>query len=432
MKMFIKFLEGVRGCGKRIADGEMSGRPSFRESFSQFGALFRILWVIMFIAVFADSLCGPVVPYVLKEFLVEEAAVVAMIGFLNSIFSLTKTVTNFLGALIGDKMDRVALIFLSLFLSPAYLLLLYLAEETLWVLGAYIISGVFFGLIVPFLYAMIADFLPEAVRGTSFAIFNLSWILSQIVAPALGGFLSDEVSLRFPMILAFTLSLAAIILYFISLKTLRAKAASPGIPKKIRADEQGKQEATTPAKSTTRNLLLLCGIQFFSGLGSGILMPIITAFLMYVLGASPTEMGITFSIGWGIATALAQIPGGKLSDTLGPKLIMLASTSMAAPLLLLLPFSQNTLQFALIMGVLSFAGNLASPALSAWIADLTEAEKRGRGYGLTSAAYGIGSIAGPAAGSLVWTLSKPNYLLPFFTALIPFILMLPLILLIKK
>jgi len=62
-----------------------------------------------------------------------------------------------------------------------------------------------------------------------------------------------------------------------------------------------------------RNLLLLCGMQFFiSRLDRGILMPITAASLMYVLGASPTKMGITFYIDWGIATALAQIPRRKI------------------------------------------------------------------------------------------------------------------------
>ena len=407
----------------------MSSRLGFREVFSRFGVIFTFLWIITFIVVFADSLCGPVVPYILKEFLIEETAVVAMIGFLNSIFSLTKTATNFSGALIGDKMDRITLVFLSLFLSPAYLLLLYLAGESLWILGAYVISGVFFGLIIPFLNAMIAGSLPETVRGTSFAIFNLSWILSQIVAPALGGFLSDNVFLRFPIILAFTLSLIAITLYSIFLKTLKVNIASLLHQRKL---EPISKKIKASAKSLMRNLLLLCGMRFFSGLGNGILMPITTAFLMYALGTSPTEMGITFSIGWGIATALAQIPGGKLSDILGPKLIMLASTLTATPLLLLLPLSKNVLQFALILGVLSFVGNLASPAFSAWIADLIETEKLGRGYGLTSAAYSIGSIIGPVAGSLMWTISKPNYFLPFFVALIPFLLMIPFIITIKS
>ena len=81
--------------GKLGSGWRMSSRLGFREVFSRFGVFFTFLWIITFIVVFADSLCGPVVPYILKEFLIEETAVVAMIGFLNSIFSLTKTATNF-------------------------------------------------------------------------------------------------------------------------------------------------------------------------------------------------------------------------------------------------------------------------------------------------------------------------------------------------
>ncbi len=394
---------------------------------SQLGFVFAFLWIMMFIVFFADSLCGPVVPYLVREFLIDEAAVVGMIGLLNSVFNLVRTAVNIPGAILGDRMDRSKIVLASLPLLPASFLLLFLADQCWWILGSFVLIGVFLGLSMPSLNAMVADTVPINIRATAFAIFNLSWIISQTIAPALGGFLSDNVFLRFPFIIALLLSVAVILHYLSFLNRLKAVAS----PTKL-ISESEPQESTTSTDPFRLNILLLCGMQFISGVGNGILMPINVAFLMYALGISPTEMGIAFSVGWGVATALAQVPGGKVADKFGPRLVMLVSTLIAAPLLLLLPFSTNVFQYALITGFICFIGNLASPAFSAWVANLTGTKRRGKGYGFTSAAFGAGAIIGPIIGSLTWTLFEPNYFLPFAFATIPFLLELPFIIALKS
>ena len=84
---------------------------------SQLGFVFAFLWIMMFIVFFADSLCGPVVPYLVREFLIDEAAVVGMIGLLNSVFNLVRTVANIPGAILGDRMDRSKIVLASSFAS---------------------------------------------------------------------------------------------------------------------------------------------------------------------------------------------------------------------------------------------------------------------------------------------------------------------------
>lgn len=404
----------------------MEALKKFRFHLSQLGSMFALLWVMMFMVCFADSLCGPVIPYLVRELLLDEAAVVAMIGLLSSVFNLVKTTANIPGGILGD-INRSMIILISLLLLPTSYLLLFLAEQSYWILGSYILLGVFWGLSMPSLSAIIADIIPENIRGTAFAIFNLSWITSQTMAPVLGGFLSDNFFLRFPFISALLLSIAAIVFYLYFISGVKVIVS----PTKLKGEDK-QQKDTILTEHSRLNILLLCCMQFFSGIGNGILMPITTAFLMYVLNTSPTEMGLAFSVGWGVATALAQVPGGKAADKLGPKAVILLSTLVATPLLLLLPFSANVFQFMLFMGLICFIGNLSSPAFSAWIANLIGTERRSKGYGFTSAASGAGAIVGPIIGSLTWTLFEPNRFLPFAFALIPFLLTLPFIIILKS
>lgn len=75
----------------------------------ELGSLFLLLWVIMFAVFFAATLCGPVIPYILKEFLIEEAAVVAMLGYSQSIFNLVNTIIKIPGSILADKIRRVSI-----------------------------------------------------------------------------------------------------------------------------------------------------------------------------------------------------------------------------------------------------------------------------------------------------------------------------------
>ncbi|MEM2563434.1 MAG: MFS transporter [Candidatus Bathyarchaeia archaeon] len=391
--------------------------------FSRLGAAFALLWIMMFTITFSDSLCSPVVPYMVREFLMEESAVVVMLGLLSFTFNLVKTAANFPGALLGDKIDRRVIVLSALAFLPTPFLLLTFAGNPSWILGAYALLGIFYGVCMPSLNAMVAASTPKEIRGMSFAIFNLSWIMSQTAAPLLGGFLSDKVYLRFPPTISLMLSLA-MLAPFIVLRGFLKSAGASSFNKQV-------EKRSELGKPLSRTLLLLCGMQFLSGLGNGILMPVITAFLMYVIGASPTDMGLAFSLGWGVATAAAQIPGGRLSDKFGSRSIIMASTLVSAPLLTLMPLSRSLTQFILILAAICFIGNLSSPAFSAWIATLIGEYGWSKGYGLTSASFSIGSMIGPVVGSLAWTIFETNRLIPFALSALLTLLTLPFILTLK-
>lgn len=392
--------------------------------FSRLGRAFIFLWISMFIIVFADSLTWPVIPYLVKEFLVEEAAVVAVLGLLTSTFNLTQIAANILGGFAGDKVDRRLIILLSFILLPISFALLLFAADHIWILGSYILLGIFYGIFMPPVNAIVASLVPKELKGTLFGIFNLSWILSQIPAPLVGGLLSRAMSLRFPLKISFILSLVIPALYIAFREPLgEMPSQSQSSP-----ESETKQEAV---RLPMRKLLLLCSARFFFGLGNGVLSPMITAFLIYVIGVSPTEMGLVYSIGWGLATALAQIPGGRLSDKLGYRLVIVASTLISSPLVLLIPLSSRIEHFMVINSLLCLFGSLALPAFPAYVAALMGRRGLSRGFGLSSASYSLGLIVGPIIGSLLWTTFQPNYLPPFAISAAFFLLTLPFIIALK-
>ncbi len=397
-----------------------------RVYFSRIGFTFWILWLTMFTVMFAEYLTDPPIPFLLEIFLIEEVAVVAMIGYLESAYSLASTAMRIPSGILADKLERSGIILFALCLLPVSYLLLSFAADSWWVLVAVTIYGVFEGLSMPSFDSVVADLAPQSRRAMVFGIYALSWIISSILAPAVGGFLSDEFFLRFPFILAFLISVLGLLIYLGCLKRLKRRTSN-----RQKQSVEPRGIVSSHASSLGRTLSLLCGMQFLNGLGNGILYPITIAFLVYALGTTPTEFGIVFSIGLGVAAALAQIPGGKVADKFGSKSVIAFCTLLSTPLLLLQPLSTNVFQFALILGLIGFIGSLSTPAYFAWIAGLIGTEKRGKGYGFTSASFGAGAILGPIVGSFIWTLLEPNHFLPFAVATIPFFLMLPFVVSIK-
>jgi len=397
-----------------------------RAWFEGFGITLLVLWSVLFLAVFATSMCGPALPYLVRDFIAEEAVVVAMIGYLSSARNLSSTIASSVSGVFADKSGKRNVILASLCLTPIAFLLYSFSKDLCWVFVATLILGFFHGFSNPQFKALFVDLAPRTSMAMVFAFFNLSWILAEIPAPILGGFLSDVFNTKLPFIVAFGISVIALLIFVKGFKSMKDQTKIEPSNSSSMTDDSESQ------RPHGQVLIVFCLVSLLLGLGDGILMPIITAFLMFRLGTSSIEMGIAFSVAYGLLMALSQVPGAKIADKFGKKSIIIICILVATPLSLLLPFTLSLMPFVVILGLNNFIGYLWSPAFSAWIADKMGVDARGKAFGFTSASYGTGTIVGPAIGGLLWTLFYPNTFLPFMTGTIPFFLIIPLIILLKE
>lgn len=155
---------------------------------------------------------------------------------------------------------------------------------------------------------------------------------------------------------------------------------------------------------------VLLGAQFVASLGFGSVLPTLPLFV-HRHGLPLASLGLMVAM-YSVATLLAQVVAGRLSDKFGRRILMtvgllLATGGMAA---FLLP--GPPLLYLVWRGVWGLGSGTLQPVALAAAADLLPPEARGRGYGWMSSAMMGGIAAGPMFGAAVVALAGLSA--PFF------------------
>lgn len=275
----------------------------------------------------------------------------------------------------------------------------------------------------PAFAAFVADLSTVSSRGKAFGHFNLFWIGSTVPAPLVGGFLADTVGLRFPFSLGALISLLAVIGSF-GLVEISGRTPAP------EGDGQVETEAEKTLMPFVTVMLIFGVMNFLTGILNGMISPLIRLYCVFKLGVSATELGLVYSLGSGLVTTLVQIPGGRLTDTVGRKPLMLLSL-LGVPFVITMAYTSSVSEFILASAGLVAFGNLSAPAYYAWLMDLVPSRKRARVSGLTNAITGVGVFIG--APLLTWIYEyQPSIVIPFIATSVPWIVQVPLILKLKE
>ena len=156
-------------------------------------------------------------------------------------------------------------------------------------------------------------------------------------------------------------------------------------------------------KSSRHSISFILITIFIDAMGFGLIMPVLPRLLMQV-GAIELNRAIEIGAWMGLAMAVAAFLAapilGNLSDAYGRRRVLLIALAGLALDYLLLAVAQTLPLIFLGRVVSGLLGGSYAPAQAA-LADITRPEERARIFGLVSAAFGVGFIAGPAIGGLL-------------------------------
>jgi multidrug resistance protein len=155
-----------------------------------------------------------------------------------------------------------------------------------------------------------------------------------------------------------------------------------------------------------RDLILVALAGTIVVMGLGFIIPL---FPIYVAekGASNFELGLIVS-GFTISQFFVQPFFGGLSDRYGRKVFMIGGMACYGLVAFLYVFASTLSQVFVIRLLHGLGAGMIWPALSAFVIDLSPAEKRGETMGVLSAVEMVGFAVGPFLGGVLYSVGGMN------------------------
>jgi len=149
-----------------------------------------------------------------------------------------------------------------------------------------------------------------------------------------------------------------------------------------------------------RGIYILFFVRIINSMGSFVF-PLLTLFLTDKLGLGAREAGMFVSL-----SALSYIPGGllggKLSDIIGRKKVMIIFQAIAALLFLPCAFLGNSIIIPWLLILAGISISAVQPANSAMVADLTDSSNRKAAFSLLYLGINIGFSVGPILAAFLY------------------------------
>jgi multidrug resistance protein len=342
---------------------------------------------------------------------------VSALSLMSTAYALAGIVASPLMGTLADRVGRRPLVLASLvFLALANVgYLLATSPQALVVVRA--LEGALSAGLSPAVLGIVADIAPADKRARWLGLVTGGAAVGWVLGPVAGGVLYDAWGFAVP----FMLSAGICMLAFVAVAILVPETR----PRAMRRREASSQHAVTREQTTIGPLVLRAKSlwaalprplpAFGIALCISLVMYFAWAFveaqlLFYVfddLGWTTAQFGLAVA-GYGLASALGQTMLGRMGDRFGRKPpivvgLILFSAQFAGPIL-----THSWGPMLLSFTVAGLGEGLVSPALNAFLLDISEERHRARVMGIKTAAGSLGGVIGPALSAATAVVLAPQ------------------------
>jgi MFS family permease len=167
------------------------------------------------------------------------------------------------------------------------------------------------------------------------------------------------------------------------------------------------------------NVVVLGIVSLLMGMSSAMIYGVLPVFLVTVLGASMTSVGVIEGIAEA-TTSFMKIVSGFASDWLGRrKPLVLMGYALSACNKLVFPLAESAVMVLVARIADRIGKGVRDAPRDALMTDITSSRVRGSGFGLRLALYTVGAVIGPLSAIALMKLSGDDFRLVFWIALIP-------------
>ena len=367
-----------------------------------YGRNILILSIIFVMSSLAVDLITPIWPIYIRSSL---GASMTELGFVFSASNAVAAVMQIVSGFLSDKYGRKRLHVIGTLLAVFPPLMYALASNWIDLVPWVMLSGFAMGLYLPIRWVIVADVSSTKTMASAYSWINISWLVGATVAPFVGGIVADLFGIRFPFFIGFMLRLAVVPLTFLIQETKKK-------PQVKGTNHENKQVDMIDKYLLT--VVLFSLINIIQGLGIGVTQPAIPVFVVSNFQVDFTFVGILYAIGFGFASLIVQIPGGKCSDLFDRRKVMFVTFIASSPFFLLFAFSRSTLELIVFMFLSRAILNLSWSPFQTLMMDATPSSKWGLINGISASTFWIGLLIGNALSGILWDSWGP--LAPFYAS----------------
>jgi DHA1 family solute carrier family 18 vesicular amine transporter 1/2 len=343
---------------------------------------------LVFLATFTDILAYSIAVPVLPDLSARLGASPTIIGLLFASFGVTLLTVSIPMGAVSDRIGRKTPMVLGLVALAGSSALFAFADELGWLFAARLVQGAADAITWVVGLALIADLYAPNERGRVTGIVMSGTGLAFMLGPSIGGWLYEVGGISLPFLVV--AGLASVVL-----------AGFLWLPV---APPRPSHRSVSLFSAISAPPIVLCVATVVAASGTIAMLEPVLVLQLDAMGINPGRVGTLFGVA-ALATSILNPLYGRLADRVGAWRLMMLGLLLAAALLPLLGrtsgFASAVVFYSLEAAAIAL---VITPSLSfmAQASTTNGGESFGLAYGLYNVGWGIGLLAGPAAGGFLF------------------------------
>ncbi|MHB1132782.1 MAG: MFS transporter [Chloroflexota bacterium] len=353
-----------------------------------------VIWLAQAMIMVAFSFFFPFIPLYVQTLGVTGAAEAAQwAGLISAASSVSMAVTQPIWGNLADRWGRKPMVVRSMLAGGLLTGLMGLATSPDQLLGLRFVQGAFTGTIAAS-NALVASCTPRHRLGYVLGLMQVAVFFGTSIGPLIGGLVGDYFGYRTSFYAAGVMMTAAGLLV---LGLVREDFTPPAASaQRIGVWRESRKLLATAA------FPIVIGVVFMIQLGAVVVSPVLSLYIAELSGGTnvATAAGLVMGL-TGAMSAVSALAIGRLSDRVGPKVILPVCLVGAAVTYVPQALVQDVgqlLALRLFLGV--FLGGLM-PSANLLLARTAPSEHRGAAFGLSATASSLANFVGPLSGATV-------------------------------
>jgi DHA1 family multidrug resistance protein-like MFS transporter len=342
----------------------------------------------MFIAVAGFGIIIPIIPDYLK--MIGEGGTAA--GLMISVFAGAQLLMSPIAGKWADVYGRRLMIILGLIGFTISMGVFYLSDNLTVLLISRAIGGVGAALLIPAIFAYVADIttLKQRAKGNSYISAAMS--LGIVIGPGIGGFFA-EFGLKAPLLLSAIVSFVAVISSIILLKEPDREpyvqtSESESLPRQL-------------VSSTRKPYFFVLVINLVMAFGLMAYESVLGLFVSETFSATPQQIAVMIT-GTGIVSVIVQLFAvDRLVSLFGEIKVVLIFIMLAALGFLFSLFAGSYTIFFAVTLIIFLSTSILRPVLNTLVSKMADKEQ-GFAMGMNNAYMSIGNIVGPTLAGIAF------------------------------